>query len=882
MKTPRAIGAVTGGRTAQDVLFVLLDGGEHPAAHVGGKAAALDRLVAAGFRVPASAALTSDAYRRFVRTSGLDGWLARFARRRPGGADKADAERREVEAAFRDAPLPDEVRDAIAAAWEAVSDGHQVAVRSSATAEDMAASSFAGQYLSILEVEGLDDVEIAVKRVWASLWEAGARAYRRRMRIDNRGLAMGVVIQRMVPALRSGVCFTVDPTRDATVRIEVVDGLGEQLVSGSTTPTLHQLTKPALSPVAGDVDPELRRVARTALRIQEEMGNRPQDVEWSLADDGLWILQARPITTLNAVRRDQSGGDGFDTEPVDGGLFSPTGVGEMLPGVLPPLLWTINAPMVEDGFRKLFGELNALPDSLDSAYSILARINGQAALNISVIKESARKLSGGNGEEIERQYLGRVVTDDGGARVKKPGVVRRTTSSLRAMKLQRKVEARADAFERAVRSVAALDTPVDEMLTAELVAYRARLRDLAAGGVATEVALATIAVTTYAALEEMLDRWTGAGQEWAQRITRGASISGDPVTAAAARVWDQFQASPSAPQLIEAITGGEPGTVEDRLVAVGNAGSDFVTMLRAELERLGSSAVYAGPLWTEQRGYVWAVVMRWFSDPQATDDGRQVSETARRDLDELERTFMRTWGWRAKRILTGQVIDIRKRTLHQMIEDAQRLLHRRETVKSALLALGGIERRVIAELGERLARRGWFRTSRDVQLLADWELDDLALGLDEIDLETLKVRREALLAYTSGPTLTPLVSDTTRRDAATANRIDGWAASPGKHRGRARIMRDLSQAAELGTGDVLVASATDPSWTPLFMIAGAIVVERGGPLSHAAIVSRELGVPAVLNAPGATALADGTLVEVDGSTGTVTILDDDPFVEEAV
>jgi pyruvate,water dikinase len=151
-----------------------------------------------------------------------------------------------------------------------------------------------------------------------------------------------------------------------------------------------------------------------------------------------------------------------------------------------------------------------------------------------------------------------------------------------------------------------------------------------------------------------------------------------------------------------------------------------------------------------------------------------------------------------------------------------------------------------------------------------------------VDEEVLSARRLALKAYRAKPSLMPLVSDEPATFAA-SDRIEGWAASPGKHRGRVRIVKDLSHTSDLRSGDVLVTSATDPSWTPLFMIAGAIVVERGGPLSHAAIVSRELGVPAVLNAIGATiTLREGAWVEVDGSAGTVVVLDETTDLGAAV
>jgi phosphoenolpyruvate synthase/pyruvate phosphate dikinase len=107
-------------------------------------------------------------------------------------------------------------------------------------------------------------------------------------------------------------------------------------------------------------------------------------------------------------------------------------------------------------------------------------------------------------------------------------------------------------------------------------------------------------------------------------------------------------------------------------------------------------------------------------------------------------------------------------------------------------------------------------------------------------------------------------------EAPTGDRLAGWAASPGRHTGRARVLR-LPRPELLQPGEVLVAAATDAGWSPLFLRAGAIVVERGGPLSHAAIVARELGVPAVLNVPGATAVLDGRTVTVDGDAGVVAV-----------
>src|SRR5438270_7217126 len=195
-------------RHAMDAdLWQPLDGGGSRAELVGGKAAGIDCLVAIGMRVAPAAALTVDAYRAFVAGSELRDFVSALAAEVE--PDRIAEESDRVRRAFAEAPLPSEVTDAIHAAYAAVGEG-VVAVRSSATSEDMAGSSFAGQYDTVLNVDG-DDLEGAVRQCWASLWMPGVRAYREAQDIEDRELAMGVVIQRMVDAKHSGVAFSVDP-----------------------------------------------------------------------------------------------------------------------------------------------------------------------------------------------------------------------------------------------------------------------------------------------------------------------------------------------------------------------------------------------------------------------------------------------------------------------------------------------------------------------------------------------------------------------------------------------------------------------------------------------------------------------------------------------
>ncbi|MFC7615410.1 PEP/pyruvate-binding domain-containing protein [Actinokineospora soli] len=278
---------------------------------VGGKGANLGELMAAGFRVPDGFAVTADAFRRSADDLGPD----------------LDPER--MGKAVLAAGAAPEVRAAIAAAYRELGEDALVAVRSSATAEDSATTSFAGMNRTLTNVRGADAVVDAVVECWASLFAPRSVAYR-----DEHGLtdepAIAVVVQRMVQSERSGVMFTADPVTGHTDRVvvEAAFGLGEVVVSGAVEPDTYVLAKagPTVESVRvgaqthkialgadGErridlpADESARRVlteaeavelARTGLAIERHYGV-PQDIEWAIADGATWIVQTRPITTVD-------------------------------------------------------------------------------------------------------------------------------------------------------------------------------------------------------------------------------------------------------------------------------------------------------------------------------------------------------------------------------------------------------------------------------------------------------------------------------------------------------------------------------------------------------------------------------------------------------
>jgi pyruvate,water dikinase len=301
--------------------------------------------------------------------------------------------------------------------------------------------------------------------------------------------------------------------------------------------------------------------------------------------------------------------------------------------------------------------------------------------------------------------------------------------------------------------------------------------------------------------------------------------------------------------------------------------------------------VFAGPTWSEQPLRWWPPTRELIARHATADRGTEVDARDRADperisedaaaLDELLDGLAANPDWVQVRIQTAQIIDLRRRTIRRLAEEAGDLLERRERTKAAVLAIGGVVRRLHLELGRRLVRAGVLEAPEDVELLGEHELaSSLRAGRASAPSMAELARRRRWLARcdAAGPLPADFEGDPdpARPPAASGDRFHGWSASPGRAEGPARVLRD-STAGGLQRGDVLVATTTDASWAPLFMSAAAVVVEEGGPLSHAAILARELGIPAVVNLPGIVARLEHEqrVVAVDGDLGEVTVLDDE-------
>src|ERR1700728_4074219 len=371
---------------------------------VGGKGASLARLARAGFRVPPGFHVTTSAYLDFIGRGGLrEQLLAVMAAvdvSVPAALDAASARIGEL---FAGHPVPAPVADAISAAYASLGADAPVAVRSSATVEDLPGMSAAGQHDTYLSIHGGAAVLDAVKRCWASLWSARAIGYRARYGIQPGDVSIAVVVQRMVPAEAAGVIFTVDPVGGARDRVIISAnwGLGESVVAGDVTPDMAIVdrgsgtlvsyqtgSKETMTVADGmatrvtDTPSGLRsaavlspgqagELARVGLAIEKLYG-RPMDIEWTLAAGELSVVQARPVTT--PASRPAGPGEQWNDSLAGDYLWSNGNLGEALPDVMTPATWS---------FIELLMTWMTFPPGVPG-YRGYGRIGGRFYVNVSM------------------------------------------------------------------------------------------------------------------------------------------------------------------------------------------------------------------------------------------------------------------------------------------------------------------------------------------------------------------------------------------------------------------------------------------------------------------------------------------------------------------
>jgi pyruvate,water dikinase len=712
--------------------------------------------------------------------------------------------------------------------------------------------------------------------------------------IDPGAVGMAVLVQRMVPAEAAGVIFTANPLNGLKCQMLVnsARGTGEALVSGRAEPeqlVLEKSTGAAVSGRAGLMNGRVvRRLAGCARKIEKLFGS-PQDIEFALCQGRLSILQSRPITGLPEPRLPYPVIWGKDSNRKFGEqatlYWSNWNTRENMPYPLKPLSWSfLNDLLFPAIFRVLFG---AGPDSLLYEHCfIVDLVNGRAYWNMNrlfghpffgpMMRPLLKHLDREAGETFEGLLrAGRLVPQ-------KPGISALGLAGefVKALKiwagfpwLSSIGSIEAECLDYWKRADWYNSFPLEGLTNLDLLR---RAREF--GYETARAAFPLIMVSGKALWGMMLVERLAGGWKDLNLDHLLAGIPGNKTTEGALELFRLSRMPPAACRLYEEWDGGDFHRLEAGLGA-NDVGREHLCRLRDFLERHGHRGLkdldFAYPSWGEDRGYVHRMIKSYLEfGPDEKDPLTQYEESRQHRLAltaEIERRLGRSF-----------VGPIKVGLFRLGLNLAQDHFPLRENEKYYGLRCFPGSRRIVLEIGRRYQQTGHLERPEDIFYLTVPEIEgwEATGGPPTGQLAGLIRQRQDAWQDQVGVQPPFLVrsdgAEEEFRPAAEdgAGRLQGVPASPGMVRGRACIIREPGEAGKLRKGEILVAPYTEGGWTPMFLLAKALVMEVGGPVCHGAIVAREYGIPAVVGVRGATArIGDGDDITVDGTRGEVTIND---------
>ncbi len=832
---------------------------------VGGKAHGLRQLQQHGFVIPPGFVVTTEAFDAVVEDA------AELA------TDVAS-----LSAQIRSADLPEmlvrEVTEALShteGPW---------AVRSSATVEDGADVAWAGQGHTELHCADADAVLRAIQEIWAHHFTPDALSHLARQPVDALPPKMAVVVQQMVEPESAGVVFTRNPIgSNNEAVISVAEGLGTTVVDGEACDTYY-VEKPSgyllrqelagAKPVLSNED--RTRLTQIAVRAERAFG-RPMDVEWTLVAGDFVLVQARPITSA------------YDPDAASE-AWTNANVGEALPGVGTPLTWSIIRGFSRRGFTMAFGALG-LDVPVD--YDLVGSFRGRVYLNLSqfmsvassipvLAPETLYAMAGGGGVDLVRDIY-----------------ESRSSSAFLAN------------LPITIPKIAISQAALPAMAPA-WDAYVRRRRD--------DFFERDFTRRNHAGLREELDAVDQLFDRNGLIMLACSSnfLMSYAVTREFLRSWGTPEAIAREPELLGGIdvSSSEPGlrmvelaqiarrSIRLRRLLLETPPVDLLRTLRLESDhedvalfleefdafiaeyghRAPREAELETPRWREDASFVFEIIRgfleaRHLPSPRERAREREAAKGRMRGL--IESSFIPG--------VRGAFLAVLKFT-----RDNAR---RREMLRARVVDTLSMYRAVFLECGNRMAQTNVIAQPSDVFYLT---YDEVRAWLDDVRAGRgyrLRViaRRAVVEAFRSQPNppdvfvlrgsemISEIDSSGTPGELPDGNytEIAGLAASPGRVTGRARVILDPETDAKVEPGEILVVPYADIGWTPLFLNASAVVMALGGPLSHASIVAREYGLPAVVSARGVLEhVSTGDVVTVDGARGLVFARGPEKLVDE--
>ena len=794
---------------------------------LGGKGAALARLGAMGFDVPPWFAIPPDS-------------------------------------AFTPSELQDRV-DALGAG--------PFAVRSSGLAEDGEGHSFAGQFDSYLEISSTQ-VFGKIAQVRASAETEAIRAYCREHGLPKPA-APTVLVQHMIAPRCAGVAFSADPVsgRRGVAVVSATEGTGEKLVSGEVDGETWRIDREGkfVEKSSGKLLSEADvKLISTLARDCETASGRPQDIEWAIDSESgkIWLLQSRPITTLGKL-----------PDP-DDSLFvwDNSNIAESYGGVTTPLTFSFARRVYESVYRE-FCSLMSVPrrriERADSVFpQMLGLIDGRVYYNLVSWYEVLALLPGfqtnrafmeqmmGVREPLPDEIVSRIVSENQEGKWKDGMALAKTCIGLitQLVMLPRQISR---FQERLDTALAAPSIPLPSMRGDELVAHYRDLEKQLLKRWDAPLVNDFFAMIFYGALRSICEKWLKDQDGTLQNqllLDCGEIISAEPPRRILAMA-DIVRKIPDLPALL-----ADPNVPPPEKLRAINAQPDLALAFEKYLEDFGDRCLEELKL----------------ESPTVRDDPSSllssIGAMAMRESPETKPH---------PEVPIPKIENpIKNAIFNFVLRQAKTRVRARENLRFERTRVFGRVRAIVTQLGRRLSADGILETHGDVfylelgEILSHWDATGSSSDLGAI----ANLRKSEFHAYEAaspppdrftsrGPVSRYEVHSSSTPEETNEPSLKGSGACPGRVKGRVRVVLD-PRGALLEPGEILVARQTDPGWVVLFPAAAGLLVERGSLLSHSAIVSRELRLPCIVSLPGITrTLKTGDLVEMDGATGAVTIIE---------
>ncbi|KAA0756330.1 phosphoenolpyruvate synthase [Bacillus sp. BF2-3] len=850
---------------------------------VGGKGLNLGELSnIQGIQVPEGFCVTTVGYEQAIGKNGaFQTLLNQLAMLKIEERDRIGEISKQIREVIMAVEIPVDVVESVAHYLSHFGDEHAYAVRSSATAEDLPYASFAGQQDTYLNIIGKENILQHIKKCWASLFTDRAVIYRMQNGFDHNQVSICVVIQKMVFPEASGILFTADPitSNRKVLSIDASFGLGEALVSGLVSADNYKVKEDEIvekviatkklaiygrkeggterKKIAPNqqkfqtlTEQQILQLARIGRQIEAYFGC-PQDIEWCLVDDTIYIVQSRPITTLYPIPEVNDG---------ENHVYISVGHQQMMTDAMKPLglsffLLTTSAPMCKAGGRLFVDATQRLasPASRDYLINTLGKSDPLIRDALTTVIERENFIELLSDDEKEKDLSKKVPPASSQPQPENDpeivtNLIKNSESSIEELKRNMQTKSGVDV----------LDFILEDIQQLKKVLFNSQ-----------SIAIIMAGMNASSWINEKMEQWLG---EKNAADVLSQSVQHNITSEMGLALLDVADVIRPYPEVIAYLQHVEDDSFLDELIQF-KGGEKVRDAIDAFLNKYGMRC--SGEIditktrWSEQPATIIPMILNHIRDFEYGASKRKFEEGLQEALKKEKELLERL-----QHLPDGeQKVEETKR----MIRNIRNFIGYREYPKYGMIHRYFIYKQALLKEAEKLVQNNVLDEIEDIYYLTFEELHEV-VRTNKLDYKIIHKQKNAYKLYEK---LTPprvitsdgeIITGKYKRENLPAEAIVGLPVSSGVVEGRARVILNMEDA-NLEDGNILVTAFTDPGWTPLFVSIKGLVTEVGGLMTHGAVIAREYGLPAVVGVENATKLIkDGQRIRVHGTEGYIEVL----------